>query len=145
MPVLVGGDKAWKIKQYGDVVASFQWVNEEPALILFPRSKKAFTRGAFVIGLSAIHQYVNSDGYPNTEYLIPQSAKAAEFLGMDQTQFSVNMIADAILDSAEDLVRMPPEPVGMTEKQHNATVGEALIKVDGRTILDEEITVPEGM
>jgi hypothetical protein len=142
---VVGGEKAWKIKQYGDVVASFQWVNEEPAIILFPRKKQAFTRGAFVVALSALHQYVNSDGYPNTDYLIPQSAKAADFMGMEVTQFSVKQIADAILDSAEDLVRMPPEPPGMTEKQHNQAVGEAKIMVDGKVVLHDEFAAPEGL
>ena len=144
MGVMLGGEKAWKVRDKGDFAVSFQWVNEEPAIVLFP-TRKGVGLGAFVLCLSALHNYVNSDGYPVTDYLISQSMKAAKVMGFSGLGFEVKRIADAILDSAEDLLAMPPEPVGINEKQRNEAIGEATIKVDGKTIFHDEVTVPDSV
>jgi hypothetical protein len=137
MAVELGGDKAWKQKIFGDVVVSFQWVNEEPAMVLFAKTPK-IKRGAYCICLSSAFKYVKSDGYPE-EYLIKQSVVAADIMGFEQSSFVCRQIADAILESIEDLVAMPPEPTGMNEKQ-SRVIGEAIIKVNGETVTEKEVT-----
>jgi hypothetical protein len=144
MGVMLGGEKAWKVRNKGDFSVSFQWVNEEPAMILFP-NKPGVGLGAFVLCLSALHNYVNSDGYPNTPYLVKQSMAAAKQMGFSGLGYEAKKIADAILDSAEDLISMPPEPVGINEKQLQESVGEAIIKVDGQTIFHNEVFVPDDV
>ena len=144
MPVMLGGEKAWKQRVVGDVVLSYQWVNEEPAMVLFAKNPP-IGAGAYIIGLSAIHKYVNSDGYPNVDYLIPQATEAARHIGLGTLAISVRNVADAILDGAEDLVRMPPEPQGLNEEKLREAIGKATIKVDGTTIYQDEVTVPESM
>lgn len=144
MGVMLGGEKAWKVRDKGDFSVSFQWVNEEPAMILFP-NHKGIGQGAFVICMSSLYKYVKSDGYPNTEYLVAQAVKAAKQMGFSGLGFEVKRIADAILDSCEDVLQMPPEPVGINEKQRNQSIGEATIKVDGHTIFHDEVIVPSDM
>lgn len=138
MPVLLGGDKSWKQRVVGDVVVTYQWVNQEPAMVLFPKFKKD-NAGAFVLCLSAAHNYVHSDGYADVDYLIPQSLAAARVMRMDENISTIKRIADAIVDGIDDLLKMPPEPVGMNEKKAEE-IGEAIIKVDGKTILETPLT-----
>lgn len=144
MPVMVGGEKAWKVRKHGDIGVSFQWVNEEPAMILFPAAKiNAFQNaGAYVIGLSAAYKYADSKTGGPTPYLVRQAIAAAVQLGFMATDtFAVRKIADVIVDSLPDLCEMPPEPVAMTLKQAQE-IGEILVKVDGRTVHSAPVNAP---
>lgn len=143
MPVMVGGEKAWKVRRHGDIGVSFQWVNDEPAMILFPAKTNAFAQGgAYVLALSAAFKYADSVSGGPTPYLIRQCAAAAVQLGFLATDtFAIRKIADVILDSLPDLVEMPPEPTGMTKGQAES-VGEMLIKLDGETIHHSEVAAP---
>ena len=135
MPVTLGGDKAHKIRVIGDIVCSYQWVNEEPAMVLFPKVKRTFTNGAFVLCLSAAWKYTN------VNYLVSQSFAAAKQLGFDDSKFAAHQIADIIIEGIPDLVEMPPVPT--TEQKLEQAIGEMLIKVDGQTIKHEEVTMPD--
>lgn len=140
MSVLIGGDKAWKVRQHGDIGVSFQWVNDEPAMILFPTRRSLGGAGAYVIGLSAAFKYANSRTGAPTPYLVQQSMAAAKQLGFSATDtFAGRRIAEAIVDSLPDLIDMPPEPPGINAKQAEV-IGEMLIKVDGQTVTEREVT-----
>lgn len=138
MSVLIGGEKAYLQRIAGDIVISYQWVNQEPAMIIWPKIKRLATKGAYVIPIDSAYKYADMD------YLVEAAAKAAEFIGMDESRFTIHRIATAILDGLPDLLEMPPEPNGLNKLQ-NEQIGEAKIIVDGRTILDTELTVPEGL
>ena len=142
MSVMLGGEKAWKQYIKGDVVVNFQWINGEPAMILFPKVKRTLDAGAFAICLSAAFQYVKSDGYPDLDYMIPQCAKAAKVMGMDATTHTIRRICDAILDGMEDLLKMPPERPKSHMEENKDVIGEAVIKAGGRTIMEQELTAP---
>lgn len=142
MPVQIGGPKAWKVRQHGDIGVSFQWVNEEPAMILFPARRSLPGAGAYVICLSAAFRYANSKTGAPTPFLVQSAALAAKQFGFMPTDtFAARKIAEVIVDSLPDLVDMPPEPTGMTKEQ-TATIGEMVIKVDGETIAEREVTAP---
>lgn len=140
MPVQVGGAKAWKVRQHGDIGVSFQWVNEEPAMIIFPARRSLPGAGAYVIALSAAFKYADPKTGGPTQYLIVQSFAAAQQLGFMATDtFAERKIANIIVDSLPDLVDMPPEPQLFNAEQQQA-IGEMAIKVDGQTIAEKEIT-----
>lgn len=142
MPVMVGGSKAWKVRQHGDVGVSFQWVNDEPAMILFPTRKALPGAGAFVVCLSAAFRYADSKTGAPTTYLARQAVTAAKMLGFAATDtFAARKIAGVIVDSLPDLVEMPPEPTGFNA-QHQAEIGEMSVKVDGKTIAEAAVTAP---
>lgn len=138
MSVMLGGAKAWKQNVSGDVVASFQWVNGEPAMCLFPKIPRTLNPGAYVIMLDVAFKYANSKTGGPTEYLIQQAAKAAKVMGFNTDSFIIKRIADLILDGLQDLIEMPPEPTGLTKKDTQA-VGELLVKINGQTKVDGEI------
>lgn len=142
MPVQIGGAKAWKVRQHGDIAVSFQWVNEEPAMILFPARRSLPGAGAFVIGLSAAFQYADSSTGAPTQYLVQMSVHAAQQLGFSRTDtFAARKIAEVIVDSLPDLIDMPPEPQQFNQEQA-AAIGELSIKVDGHTVHEAEISAP---
>ena len=142
MPVQIGGAKAWKVRQHGDIAVSFQWVNEEPAMILFPARKSLPGAGAFVIALSAAFKYADPRTGGPTPYLIRNSVQAAQQLGFSPTDtFAARKIAEVIVDSLPDLVDMPPEPQQFNQEQTQA-IGEMAIKVDGQTVHEAEVTAP---
>lgn len=137
MPVHLGGKDSFKQRITGDIVSSYQWVNGEAAMILWPKIPKAHG-GAYVICLSSAFKYAD------VNYLVQQATVAAKFMGMDDSKFTRQRIAGVIIDGLEDLVRMPPERPGVNEQQLE-TIGEASIKVDGQTIMQQDLTVPAGL
>lgn len=142
MAVMIGGAKAWKVRQHGDIGVSFQWINEEPAMVLFPARRSIAGAGAYVICLSAAFRYADSKTGAPTEYLIRQAVAAASQLGFARTDtFAARKIAGVIVDSLPDLVAMPPEPTGLNA-QEQAAVGELAIKLDGQTIAEREVSAP---
>lgn len=142
MPVQIGGAKAWRVRQHGDIAVSFQWVNEEPAMILFPARRSLPGSGAVVICLSAAFKYAHPTTGAPTEYLVKFAVQAAAQLGFSKTDtFAARKIAEVIVDSLPDLVDMPPEPQQFNQEQAQA-IGEMVIKIDGETIHEAEVTAP---
>lgn len=142
MPIMLGGERAWKQRVMKDVVLSYHWVNGEPALCLWPmRPRVVGSRGSFIICLSAAHKYAHSNGDPDLHYLIPQAIRAARVMGMDEGRFTVRNIADAILEGIPDLVRMPPEPT-LKQMRVERPVGEITIVADGKKVHEAEVSAP---
>ena len=132
-----GGGKAWRVRRHGDIGVSFQWVNDEPAMILFPLCRTL--GGAYVICLSAAWKYADSTSGAPTPYLVQQSVAAAAQMGFSETdRFAARRVAGIIVDSLPDLVAMPPEPVGLNAETAQ-NIGELSLKVDGETVLETEV------
>jgi hypothetical protein len=142
MPVLIGGPRAWKVRRHGDIGVSFQWVNGDPAMILFPANKALPGAGAYVIPIDSAHKYADSKTGAPTPWLARQCITAARQLGfMETDRFAARRIADVIVDSLPDLIDMPPEPQSFNEQQA-AAIGEMSIKLDGKTIAERDVTAP---
>jgi hypothetical protein len=125
MAVMLGGSKAVQVGIRHGVAYAYQYVNEEPALVLW-NPKQPLGSGAFIIALSSAFKYADD------EYLIRQSALAAQQLGFSITKYDVMNIAKVIEISIDDLVHMPPEP---EEQKH--ILGEAEITLGGQTFVFE--------
>lgn len=142
MGVAIGGEKAWKVYKSGDVGVAFHWINEEPAMCLFPLHRTMVNAGSYVICLSAAFNYVNSNGHPNLEYMVPAAIEAAKTMGFNASDsFVLKRIVDAICDGMPDLVEMPPEPENLVDEAvRQETVGELTMKLDGKTIAEKEVS-----
>ena len=130
--VSFGGQTAWKMQQIGDIVRAFHWVNEEPAMVLFP-ARARLNAGAYVVCLSSAFKY---DDIP---YLVKQAAIAARVMGMDETKYTINRIGTAIHDGLLDLIKMPPEPQWHKDKDKGEVFAEMEIKANGKTIIEREV------
>ena len=143
MPVIIGGERAWKVRQHGDIAVSFQWVNGEESMILYPARRSLPGAGAFAIGISSAHTYANNDGTPTVQAL-QKVAAGAKTMGMSDDRFTLYRILDIILDTLPDLLEMPPEPNwAAAEAKRPANVGELSIKVDGETVAEREVNVDD--
>lgn len=140
MGIVVGGEKAWKVRRKGDIVVAFHWVNREPAMVLFPAQPSVVAKpSAFCVALTAAYKYAQRNGYP-TKYCVEQAAKAAVLMGLEPERTTVFRIADAILEGIQDLIEMPPEPVAFErDRKRGAVVGEATFMSDGQKVAEMEV------
>lgn len=111
----------------GNVGYSFQYVNGEPALCLFPLRKK-MNSGAYIVPLSVAHQYTDD------AYVVEASSRAAMVMGLDVDRHTTYNIACIFNDSLDELVHMPPEPRKIVE------VAEAVIHRNGKS---ETVTIKD--
>jgi hypothetical protein len=125
MPVMLGGSKAVQTGIRHGIAYAYQYVNEEPALVMW-NPKQPLGSGAFIIGLSSAHKYADD------EYLITQSAAAARLMGYSETRYDIMNIAKTIEISIDDLVHMPPEP-----EEKMPAVGEAEVTLNGEKFVFE--------
>jgi len=102
-------------RDYGDFVIRMQYVNPnpnefgsdyEPALVI-ARPRRIQSRSAWILMLSSAWKYVDPDtDTQHSDYMVESSKKIAEMLNLQPSQSF--QIAEAILDSLEDLINMPP-------------------------------------
>lgn len=133
MPVMLGGARAWKVQKVGDIIRSYQWVNKEPAMVLYPARRRSLENGAFAICLSAAFKY------DDVRYLVQQSIQAAKVMGMDESKYTIHRIGTAIHDGLLDLIKMPPEPTWHKDLDKGDVIAELEIRADGKTIKEHEI------
>jgi len=92
--VVTGGEFARSVRRRRDLVMAFQYVNTEPAMVIWSGTRQA---GAFAICLSAAHAYL--DDYLDDNYLVFQAMAAAQQIGYHPSDKSVvRKIADRILE-----------------------------------------------
>jgi hypothetical protein len=118
MSIMLGGDRAKFVRVLGDITISGQYVNGEPALVLWPSHRRAGVTPVAVC-LSVAWKY------NEPSYLVRQSAKYAKLLGFSDDPANVHRIAGVINDHLLDLINMPPEHKELVH------LGEARISVAG--------------
>jgi hypothetical protein len=139
----MGGPSAWKVRIRGDIAISFQWVNGEPAMVLY-KPHNQLQKGAYAICLSAAYEFVDRNDRP-TEHLMVAAFNAAIQLGFYPDKSTTTRIMDIVCDYMEDLILMPPEPqqaIDMrkaAQRKMEPSLGEMVVKAGGRTIMETEI------
>jgi hypothetical protein len=131
--IVVGGKGAWKVKRKGDIAIAFHWINRDPSMVIFPVRPNTLGATACVIPLESAFKYAEKTGYP-TPYCIAQAAKFAALMGMYTDRFTIHRIADAILESIEDLLDMPPEPRAHELARRGRVIGEITLKSGDKVI-----------
>lgn len=145
MPILLGGKHARFQRVHGDIVASYQYVNDERAMALWPVVKKLHA-GAFIVCDSAAWRYSpdwkrkewygrNGELLCGPLYLMQQALVAARVMGMDEGKSTCIRIATTIAEGLSDLVRLPPAPPPPTPKP----IGEASLIIGGDRVATREI------
>jgi len=118
--VMLGGENARQLYTKGDLVISLQYVNKEPAMVIFPRRKRESCKGAFIVLLSAAYKYTDQ------VYLLSQSFFAADLMGMFPDKATVFRIADTIYEGLGELCMMKPEP-----EKEKKVIGEGTLVIGG--------------
>lgn len=128
MSAVIDPKKAHLCRLHGDILAIYTWVNDERALVLLPAHRRPGSPW-FIVCESAAWKY------DDTRYLARQSAKAAEVLGMDETESTWIRIATIIHEGIPDLVKMPSAP----ERDLGAVRGQLVLRIDGKEVSGQDV------
>lgn len=144
-PVMFGGKNAHFQRVHGDIVACYQYINDERAMVLYPREKK-MAAGAFIVCDSSAWTY-NPD-LPRSEWhdaqgnliagphhLVRQAIVAARVMGMDTTRATIMRIATIIAEGLGDLVRMGPQ----RPQEQKKPIGEATLLIGGKPVASGKV------
>lgn len=132
MGIVLGGENARFQRVHGDVVASYQYVNGERAMVLWPRYRKGVP--AYIVCDSAAFKY------DDPKYLAQQAKVACELWGMETSTVNWYKVAKIIHDGLGDLVRLPPlmaQPGG-----EGPAIGEASLILGGKEVMAREVNMP---
>ncbi len=142
-----------KSRKFGDFEILFQYVNEEPALVVRAHRFLSVRKRAWVITLESAWKYVDDVAHPgsgHSEYMVHASAKIAEMLGLGGDIHTRFRIAEGIQDCLEDLLNMKPMKVERPQSDGEITgslnMGGNKVEVheefDGSTINSTEGFTP---
>lgn len=116
---------------HGDIVASFAYVREERAMILWPKNRKATP---FIVCESAAWKY------DEPEYLARVAKEVCSLWGMADSTTTWYRVANIINESLPDLIRMKPYPSRLPEEYPKSPIiGEATLMADGKPIITHPI------
>jgi hypothetical protein len=102
-------------KDYREFVLRLQYVNpnphevgseHEPAIVI-ARPKRTSVKSAWIIMLSSAWKYVD-DHDSHSKYMVVASSRIAEMLHLGAALDTRFKIAEAILETLEELINMPP-------------------------------------
>lgn len=135
MPAQLDTRKAHLVRQHGDLVAIYTWVNDERALVLVPARRP----GApwYVVMDSAAYTWDDSDPR-NVPAVASKAANACLVLGIEPTSRNAMRVATIIIDGLPDLLRMPSAP---SPEFYRPSFGELTLRADGQAVAAEEIRV----
>lgn len=102
----VGGDQAWRVHDAGDYVVSMEWVDKQPAMVIWSKRRPDF---AFAICLSSIGKYATPEGKPNPEG-VEELAMALPDFGRAIERSELHRLVDVVLRYTSELIAMPPAP-----------------------------------
>jgi hypothetical protein len=131
--VVFGGPEAVKVWRKGDIGISIQPVNNEESLC-FWRMNKADGNGAFVLGVSSLGKYFNSNGFPTPEG-VESCQNAIRVMGFSRMDaFALRRLLDAIYEGIDELIKTkPPEPKPAIDL---SGVDRLTLRADGDVVSD---------
>lgn len=146
--VELGGERAWRQRVIGDIVASYQWLDlraagdetadgtPEPCMCLFPAHRR-MNVGAYTIPMRNAYAYVDKKGNP-TPQLMKTACLAAETLGFDMNdRASIHRMLDIICEGIPDLIDMPSEqPAALEVRKHRMGI-EVTARAHGQDMHSE--------
>lgn len=120
-------------RNFGDFEILFQYVDEEPALVIRATRFLNVRRRAWVVTLDSAWKYVDDAFGPasgHSEYMVFASAKIQELLGLGTDPNGRYRIAEGIASCLEDLINMKP---------FKAVVDTSAGDVTGKLIVGDEV------
>jgi hypothetical protein len=144
MGLMLGGERCWKKRRVsGGLMVFYEWFEGEGTMFIAREQRFALSgnRGSAAIAQPQAYLYADSKTGAPTKRLILFAAQACKALSLESSRQNIRVIADAIVDGLEDLLRMPPEP---DEKKFTGKPDEpmgemTLLDSSGRELVSSEI------
>lgn len=132
MGFVIGGDKCQWSRVCGSIFVAGHYVNRRPAMVLYPKNPSTVVKPTPIcILMDDLHAFLNP------QFLARKADEYARRMNLSLDRYTTMDICNAIMDSMEDCLKMPPEPKTGYEK----TVAEMLLTVNGKTY---ERSIKEG-
>lgn len=96
------------LKSYGEFDILYQYVNEEPALVIRASRFLKQRRRAWVITQESAWKYVDTETGEHSQYMHKATSVIATMLGLGTDINTRFRIAEAILSNLEELINMRP-------------------------------------
>lgn len=106
-----------KTRSFGDIQILYQYVDEEPALVIRANRFLSVRKRAYVITQESAWKYVDDVESPHSGhsfYMVHACAMIEEMLGLGNSLDTRFRIAEAIMDCLEDLINMKPMKIERT-------------------------------
>lgn len=131
----VGGASAHKVKEFRGYTASFEWVDGEPAMLIWS-TRAGFDAGVFGICLSSAAKYADPNGDPTRECWI-EALRALPILGRSQIDIECKALVACIIHWMPELLHMPYCPADVLAADRPAPVWEISHKDQNGRLLSE--------
>lgn len=132
-----------KTRKFGDFDILFQYVDEEPALVIRAHRFLSVRLRAYVIMQEAAWKYVDNVSAPHSghsQYMVAAAAQIEQMLSLGDDINTRFRIAEAIMDCLEDLINMKPMK---TDKEVYADIVGTITVGDEK--FDVDLSADEGL
>lgn len=141
---ICGGPDALKQFQRGQFCVALQEVNEEPAIVIWPRHRLMLTGQPcpMIVCLSSYHKYFESRSANPTPYATSSIGAWLDVIGMGASdQSAMHLVKDILYSLADDVVRMRPD---MQQRRRNEAkslrgIDAVELLVDGEVVGERAI------
>lgn len=136
MGYLIGEKSAWQ-KVHRNMVACGEWVNGEPAMVIFPLGKLG-SQGVVpaAICLSALYQWTDP------KYAARSAIRFCQAMGLQDDPWAPNLFIDVVMAHIDDVVAMPPENTLQT-KAERQVVAEVSFRDELGKVREREVMAGE--
>lgn len=136
--------KAHKHHKHGDITAILTWINDERSIVLAPSYR--IDAGWYIVQESAAYLWGIDHPFPEIrrpaqEHAMHQSRIACDMLGIEPTRSNCARVITIITGWIPDLVTMPSTPA---ESIVQATIGQAILRADGKEVAGHDIRATDG-
>lgn len=131
----VGGAQAWKTHDCHGYNVSMEWVDGEPAMVIWSRLAPDF---GFAICLSSVGKYATPEGKPNQEG-VDALAMALPDFGREICARELHRLVDIVLRYVPELIAMPPTPRDVRKADAGGAIWDVTQKANDKTISEASI------
>ena len=124
-----------RLQSFGEFDILFQYVNEEPALVVRTKRFLHARKRAWVVTLDSAWKYVDTENGDHSDYMVEATHKIGEMLGLGTSLGTRFSIAEGIVSCLEELINMKPykrpDDAYGAEVQGTMMVGNQKISIEG--------------
>jgi len=134
----VGGETAYKVFEHRGYKCSIEWVDGEPAMLLWS-AREGFGAGVFGICLSSAAKYADPSGDITPEGYL-ECIRALPILGKPMLEIEAKTLAACIILWMPDLLHMPYCPADVRAADRPVPIWEITHKdQNGKTLSEASI------
>jgi hypothetical protein len=124
------------VQSYGDFEVVFTYMDDdEPVMLFRPKRFLSSRRCCYGVALGAAYKYYDKDAGAAmfSAYAVETAAKMVMRMGLNDTKRKRYEVCEAVLESLDDLIKMPPRKAKAPDGDHvegTVRIGDDEYKID---------------